>query len=186
MLIEIRNRWTNAVIFSVEAETLAKAVTEAVRAGKDLRSANLYGVNLGGADLRSADLYGANLGGAINAGHVLKIYRDDIRKVLDTSPGEVRGLLQALWDGKVDGSTYQGECACLVGTIAKVRKCEYDAIPGLMPDSSRPAEQWFLNIHKGDTPVSNPAAAFACAVVAEWMHERGVVAPVKLSRETNG
>jgi len=161
--------------------------------GADLYGANLYGADLGGADLGGADLRGANLRGADLRGadlrgaigvpkNILGQYRDDIRKVLDSAPAEVGGLLQSLWDGKVDGSTYEGECACLVGTIAKVRGCPYNEIPGLAPDSSRLAEQWFLGIRAGDTPVTNPSSAFACAVIAEWMHERSVVAPVTLKR----
>jgi len=189
VIIEIKNRWTGAVLFSVEAETLHQAVEAALAQGANLYGANLYGANLYGANLRSANLRSANLEGAnlrsanlygaLNAAHALADYREDIRKVLDSAPSEVPGLLQALWDGKVDGTTYHGECACLVGTIANVRRCSYDAIPELKPDSSRPAEQWFLNIRKGDTPVTNPASAFACAVVAEWMHERGISAPVR-------
>jgi hypothetical protein len=148
----------------------------------DLRSANLHGADLRSANLRSADLRSADLYGARDLPNTaLSPIREDIRKILDATPHEVGGLLQAIWDGKVDGSTYTGDCACLVGTIAKVRRCEYDAIPGLVPDSNRPAEQWFVNIRKGDTPVTNPAAAFACAVIAEWMHERSIVDPVKLA-----
>jgi uncharacterized protein YjbI with pentapeptide repeats len=286
-VIEIRNRWTNEVLFSVEAETLAEAVKAALASGANLSRADLYGANLyganlyganlsranlyganlsganlsranlyganlsganlSGADLYGADLYGANLSGANLYGadlsranlsganlygadlsradlsradlsradlsranlsranlsganlsranlsdanlsdaknapqNILAPYRDDIRKVLDTAPGEVGGLLQALWDGKVDGSTYTGECACLVGTLEKVRgKGTNVEIPNLGHDSTRPAEEWFINIRKGDTPVSSPAAAFAAAVIAEWMHERAMVAPVKL------
>jgi hypothetical protein len=228
-VIEIRNRWTNEVLFSVEAETLRAACEAAIRAGANLSSANLRGANLRGANLRGADLDGAdldgadldgadlggaNLGGANLYGadlssadlssanlrganlrganlrgadlygaryaptNLLEHIRRDIREILDAAPAEVGGLLQALWSGKVDGSTYEGECACLVGTIANVRGSRYDAIPGITPDTQRPAERWFMNIRKGDTPVTNPAAAYACAVVAEWMHERGVVAPV--------
>jgi hypothetical protein len=203
-VIEIRNRWTNEVLFSVEAETLRAACEAAIRAGANLRDANLSdanlssadlsgadlsgadlsGANLSDANLRGADLGGANLYGADLYGaryaptNLLEHIRRDIREILDAAPAEVGGLLQALWSGKVDGSTYEGECACLVGTIANVRGSRYDAIPGITPDTQRPAERWFMNIRKGDTPVTNPAAAYACAVVAEWMHERGVVAPV--------
>jgi hypothetical protein len=211
-IIEIRSRWDNKVLFSTDTETLRQAVESAVNGGAnlrgadlrganlrgadlrgadlrgaDLRGADLYGANLRGADLRGADLRGADLYGAKNVPHnILAPYRDDIRKVLDTAPAEVGGLLQALWDGKVDGSTYTGECACLVGTIAKVRGVNYDTLgDGLRPDSSRPAEQWFLGIREGDTPVTSPAAAFAAAVIAEWAFERGVVlAPVKLRTAT--
>jgi uncharacterized protein YjbI with pentapeptide repeats len=162
--------------------------------GADLYGADLRDANLRDANLRFADLYDANLGGADLCDaknvpqNILAPYRDDIRKVLDTAPNEVYGLLQALWDGKVDGSTYTGECACLVGTLEKVRgKGSNVEIPNLEHNSSRPAEQWFLNIHKGDTPVTNPSAAFACAVIAEWAHEKGIVlAPVTLPTKDAG
>jgi len=157
----------------------------------DLSDANLGGAylgaaNLSGAYLGGADLSDANLGGAVGIAGALKPVRSDIRKVLDAAPHEVGGLLHALWSGKVDGSTYGGECACLVGTIANIRRCSYDAIPGLKPDSSRPAERWFAGIRPGDTPVTNSSAAFAAAVIAEWMFERGISAPVKLPTKDQG
>jgi hypothetical protein len=49
-MIEIKHRYTSAVLVSVEAACL--------------RGANLGGANLGGADLGDADLGGADLGGA--------------------------------------------------------------------------------------------------------------------------
>jgi hypothetical protein len=55
MSIEIRDRWTGAVIKAVEGDTLC---------GADLRGADLYGADLRGADLRGADLYNTNLRGA--------------------------------------------------------------------------------------------------------------------------
>ena len=70
--------------------------------------------------------------------------------------------------GKVDGSCYQGECACLLGTIANIRHCDYDAIGnGISPDSSRPAEQWFMSIKKGDTPETNNISK----ITVEWIDE---------------
>ena len=80
---------------------------------------------------------------------------------------EVPGLIAALKEGRVDGSTYSGECACLVGTIANVKKCAYDAIPELRPDSSRPIESLFLAIRKGDTPETNQVSKIA----VEWAEE---------------
>ncbi len=167
--IEIKNRWSGEVLFSAEAETLKAACEAAIKAG-----AYLYGANLSRANLSRADL-----SGAVNAGAALAPCREDIRKVLDAAPEEVAGLLEALWQGKVDGSTYAGECACLVGTLEKVRgKGPNVTIPGLPRDASRPAERWFANVRNGDTPVTNPSSAFAAAVVAEWMMDHGVLASV--------
>ena len=74
--IEIRNRWTGAVVFEYtkEGNTITETVLEAIRrcanlcdanlCGADLRGADLCGANLYGADLYGADLYGADLYGA--------------------------------------------------------------------------------------------------------------------------
>jgi hypothetical protein len=148
--------------------------------GADLSRANLSGANLSRADLSRANLYGAN-----GVGSWMATIRDDIRSILDAAPAEVSGLLAAMWAGTVDGSTYQGECACLVGTIAKVRGVRYDALGILKPDSSRPAERWFLGIRKGDTPVTNTSAAYAAAVIAQWQHDRATAKPKKRSRSTD-
>ena len=66
--IEIRNRWTGAVVFEYtkEGNTITETVLEAIRrdtdlCDADLRGADLRGANLCDADLRGADLRGANL-----------------------------------------------------------------------------------------------------------------------------
>ncbi|QMP18230.1 putative pentapeptide repeat protein [Ralstonia phage RpY1] len=65
MAIEIKNRWTGAVILTVESETLSDAnLSGADLRGAYLRGADLSDANLSGADLRGADLSGADLGGA--------------------------------------------------------------------------------------------------------------------------
>jgi len=94
---------------------------------------------------------------------LLERFRADLFDVLDSAPDEVPGLLQAVRDGRIDGSTYSGECCCLVGTLEKSGRT---AIPH---DSSRPAEQWFLAINKGDIPATNPSAAQAEAWIQEWI-----------------
>src|SRR3546814_18289519 len=71
---------------------------------------------------------------------------------------EVPGLIKALKAGRVNGSTYSGECACLVGTIANVRGVDVDT---LEQDSRRPAEQWFLMIREGATPGDETGGGFA-------------------------
>jgi uncharacterized protein YjbI with pentapeptide repeats len=71
--INILNRYTGAVLYASATATteIAVAVSEALKSGADLRSANLrsadlsganlYGASLSSADLRSANLYGADL-----------------------------------------------------------------------------------------------------------------------------
>ena len=78
---EIKNRWTDEVLFSYELQDgqesgmIARHAMEAAIAedanlcganlcGADLRDANLWGANLCGANLCGANLWGANLWGA--------------------------------------------------------------------------------------------------------------------------
>jgi len=56
MKIQIKNRFTLAIIFECEADSLKLGVELAVKAG-----ANLHQADLRGADLHEADLHGANL-----------------------------------------------------------------------------------------------------------------------------
>ena len=69
MKIEIKQRYTEDVLYTCDAENLKDAVIEAVSKDADLRDAdlggaNLNGANLNGAYLRGADLRDADLGGA--------------------------------------------------------------------------------------------------------------------------
>src|SRR5579862_1926149 len=145
---------------NLERAYLTDAILEdAILEGADLKGANLAYANLQGANLTGANLSKANLD-AIQV---------DYYDVLSRAPDEAPALLQALCDGKIDGSTYEGECACLVGTIAKVRKVSYTDMETLKPDSSRLAERWFLAIKKGDTPKTNPVAALVETWTEEWV-----------------
>ena len=153
---------TRAVLTGAD---LTRAVlTRAVLTGADLTRAVLTG-----ADLTRADLTGADLTGAVLTDADLRPIRDDLYAVLSSAPAEVPALIAALKAGKVDGSTYEGDCACLVGTIANARRCDYRAIPGLHPNSSRPAEVFFLGITKGDTPETHQHARIACAWAEDWL-----------------
>ena len=64
MKIEIKNRWNNSIIFSIEAESLKVALEIAIKKKADLAGADLAGADLAGADLAGADLSGADLAGA--------------------------------------------------------------------------------------------------------------------------
>ena len=140
-----------------------------ILSGADLSGANLSGANLFRANLSEADLSGADLSEANLSGANLTPIRDDIWAVLCSAPSEVLTLRQALIDGKVDGSTYSGDCACLVGTLAHARKVDENGIAGLKPNSHRPAERFFLGIKTGDTPDTNQFSKIALAWIDEWL-----------------
>ena len=192
MRIEIKNRWSGEIIFSIEADTWRFAVEAAIKAkanlswanlsranlsGADLSGANLSWANLSGADLSKANLSGADLSWAnlswadlsrANLSRAnLSVIKHDIWAVLLNAPHEIKGLKQAIIDGKINGTAYEGECACLVGTIAKIQKCNYESVPGISPDQSRPAERFFMGIKTGDTPKNNPVSK----LVLEWIEE---------------
>lgn len=132
--------------------------------GADLRGANLSGANLSGAYLRNADLVGAYLRNAD-----MTPVRDDIWSVLSAAPAEVPALIAALKSGRVDGSTYKGECSCLVGTVAQTRGVSINELGALKPDSNRPAEQFFMGIRKGDTPETSQFSALAAEWSQQWL-----------------
>jgi hypothetical protein len=134
--------------------------------GADLCSADLCSADLRGADLRGADLYGADLYGAdlcsadldkLPTAYINECSRD-ILFILEHLKSEVPGLKKALLEGRVDGSQYEGDCACLIGTLGNVdggieKVCE--AIPFYEKGTHNPGESFFLNIRKGDTPETN-------------------------------
>ena len=100
--------------------------------------------------------------------------KDDLSKVLDAAPDEVEGLRAALVEGRINGSTYEGECACLVGTIANVRKCHFKKLGNLKPDSNRPSERWFLMFRPtpGHKPDHHEGARITLGWIDEWLAKR--------------
>ena len=140
--------------------------------GSNLRGARLSGADLRGARLSDSDLSGARLSGAdLNDANLedadLGGIKHDLWDVLFRAPREIPGLLSTLRDGRVDGSAYEGECACLVGTIANIAHTNYKSLYSIKPDASRPAERWFLAIRKGDMPDSSPVVR----LTVEWVEE---------------
>ena len=169
VLFKIKNRWTGTILFEYESETLRNAVVKAAESGADLSSANLSGANLSGADLSGAYLSGADLRSAD-----LQPIKDDLFIVLLHSIHEIPFLKQAILDGKIDGSTYKGECACLSGTTFKgaevnngPQQKEREDLIMKCRDSNRPIERFFLGIKPGDTPENNQPAK----LVIEWIEE---------------
>ncbi|HEX3861321.1 MAG TPA: pentapeptide repeat-containing protein, partial [Stellaceae bacterium] len=117
--------------------------------GAYLEGANLKGANLEDAYLEGANLKGANLRGAKNAPQsYVNLCSRDILFILESLKSEVPFLRKALVEGHVNGTQYEGECACLIGTLAKadggLRKV-CSAIPFYDRGLHNPGEQWFWN-----------------------------------------
>jgi uncharacterized protein YjbI with pentapeptide repeats len=162
-----------------DADLRAANLSAANLRAADLRAANLRDANLRAADLRAADLRAANLSAAnlrdadLRAANLsaanLQPIKSDFWDVLLRAPGEVRTLRAKVVAGEIDGSCYEAECgmACLVGMIGIIRGCGYNALEGIPPNASRPAERFFLCINPGDTPEKSQHAALA----VEWIDE---------------
>jgi hypothetical protein len=156
---------------SLDGASLVRASLVRARLdGASLDGANLVRASLVRARLDGASLDGARLDGASLDGANLRSIQTDFFDVLIRARDEVPALLAALRDGRVDGSTYEGECACLVGTIAKVRGAHYHNLGnGLEPDSDRPIERWFMGIRKGNTPQNNQLAKITEGWIEEFL-----------------
>ena len=151
-MIEIKNRFSGVVIYASEKANIKEAVEEAVALKINLSSSNLSYSNLRSSDLRDI--------------------KNDVFAVLDCAPSEVRGVLDLLNEGRIHGTVYAGDCACLCGSIAKLQHCDYKSIPGLPIDSSRPAERWFLGILQGHTPANSQIAKITAEWIQEWLDKR--------------
>ncbi len=160
-MIEIKSRNSNLIAVS-EKDSLRETVIDRVE-----RSADLSCADLSGADLFCANLSGTNLSRANLSRAALTEIKKDFFGVLSVARDEVLFLRKALLNGKISGSHYEGKCACLIGTIANARHCNYKEIDGLAPDSKRPAERWFLGIQLGCNPENNAVAA----ITLEWIDE---------------
>jgi cytoskeletal protein CcmA (bactofilin family) len=129
----------------------------------------------GKAEVGSIDVYGSVTGsiyvyGTQKKQPIRKYFKDkrtveeieeDHAKVLAlATPDEVAALRSALVAGKIDGHIYEGECACLVGTIEKAGKRK-----DMPRDSARLAEKWYMAISKGNTPKTNCFSRLA----VEWI-----------------
>ncbi len=201
MTITIKNRYTGSIIRVVDAGSLSGAnlsdanlsdanlsdanlsyadlsyadLSRADLSYANLSDANLSGANLSDANLSRANLSRANLSYADLSRANLSGAREDFRSVLDLAPAEAPGLLLAIREGRIDGSHYEGDCCCLVGTIANLRECRYDRIDGVTPNSSRPSERLFMGISPGHVPAINPVAKIVEGWIMEWQAERAQV-----------
>lgn len=167
-------------------------LTRANLTGADLTGANLAGTNLTKATLVKATLDEASfleaclestdftsarlIGTAFNDASQLEKaelgpIKADLWNILDAVPAEAAGLLRALREGRIDGRIYEGECACLVGTLANVRGVHYRKLSGVMPNSWRPAEIWFSPFRQGHTPSTSLLSFIAEKWIVEWQEE---------------
>ena len=150
-------------------------LSDANLAGADLMGANLTRANLSDADLTDANLSDANLTDAnLSDANLTAIKQDFLAEVLRL-PNELDALRAAIVEGRIDGSSYSGECACLAGTLAKAAGCtdyhggDFMAASGVAFHASAysPRERFFLVIQTGNTPENNSAAKIAL----EWTDE---------------
>jgi hypothetical protein len=109
----------------------------------------------------------------------LAAVKEDFLSVVSKLPDEVPYLRLAVIEGRIDGSVYYGECACLKGTLARkavgfTLQTTSEAVVYLrialgikcnLPESQ--VEQFFYHIQEGDTPATNPYSA----VVLDWLDE---------------
>lgn len=167
MKIEIKHRWTDEILFTYEGEsaTVAIALQQGIKAEADLRFANLTEANLTGANLTKANLTEANLTEAN-----LRLIKADFQFAIEILPDEIPFLRTALIEGRIDGTSHTGECACLAGTFAHAKKCNHNELKGRFNfevSASSPRERWFLGIRPGDTPENNQVAA----ITLTWIDE---------------
>jgi len=158
---DVLNRFSGAIQFTAEIDCadsephcwkLRLAVQWAIKTGADLS----------GAKLRRAK-------------------EDFLREVLKM-PGELEFLRDAIRNGKINGSVYEGECACLAGTLSKATGKSWSIFKDDSPiaiDASSPRERFFMGIAEGDTPETNPISAIAL----EWTNKAISIRDSK--KETN-
>jgi hypothetical protein len=159
-MFQIKDRFTGAVQFECELPAEVSSEHVNIQLGFAIKAALNANANLRGANLSDADL---------------NSFKQDLIAEVLRVPGEIEGLRQALLEGRIDGSTYSGECACLAGTVANLKGIEdYNGADINVTDkitfaanSSSPRERWFMGIREGDTPETNRMAEIAL----DWIDE---------------
>lgn len=126
----------------------------------NLRHANLISANLNYANFRAANLSHVEIGSA-KVNDII----EDFFQVLDLSKTEVETFYKFVWEGKINGLVYKGKCVCLVGTIANLRKKNFEQMADLEPNAERLAEKWFLGISEGDVPQNSQVSK----LTSEWL-----------------
>lgn len=147
-----------------------------------LRSVGLINVDFTGACVNGVSFWGCKFVNASLRVANLEPIKSDLFLVLSQQPQEVRGLREAIISGAVDGSTYNAECACLVGTIANVKfGFERDDVEELdlacRVDANSLAERWCLGIEQGDTPETSEISAITLEWIDEFIAKEKAVMP---------
>ena len=97
-VIEIKNRWNEAVLYSGEHVDVKEAVEAAVKAGANLIRANLSGANLIRAYLSDANLRGAKVGAGADEAALV-----GLRPIVQIGPiGSRNDWLTVFWCGDAD------------------------------------------------------------------------------------
>ena len=118
MKFEIRHRYSGAVLFSLETESLKLCVEAAVKSRADLRGSDLSGSDLRGSDLRWSNLRGSNLRGSDLSGSDLRgsnLRGSDLRGS-DLSGSDLRG--SNLRGSDLSGSNLRGSNGKKITTIS--------------------------------------------------------------------
>jgi hypothetical protein len=148
-----------------EANLRGADLGEANLRGADLGEANLWGANLRGADLREADLWGAE--------NIPDFYinncKRDILSIFNYLPNEVKGLREKIIKGQIDGSQYEGDCCCLIGSLGN--ESAVCSIPYYEKGLHNFGEQLFSQIREGDTPETNQFSKIALELCDEFINK---------------
>jgi uncharacterized protein YjbI with pentapeptide repeats len=138
------------------AKLISANLSNANLIGANLSNANLIGANLTSANLSGANLIGADLRGAKNIENLewTNFAKRDILFILSYSAKvEVVGLKSKIVEGKINGSQYEGECCCLIGSLGNDKAVSL--IPFYTKGLHNIGEQLFYQIKEGDTPENN-------------------------------
>ena len=130
MKIEIKHRYTAAVLHSGEYTSTLEAVTAALKAGADLSGAYLSRAYLSRAYLSGANLSGANLSGANLSGANLSGVVDAWAQIAFKAHGECGRMLTAI---KLPNCEPEFFCGCFTGSEAELRQYIIDGEARLAP-----------------------------------------------------
>jgi hypothetical protein len=145
--LDVRNSWIDAI------HTIGATIERL-----DARRSWVGVIYTNDAKIKTLDANGASF--VANA-------RENYFCILAKARSYVPALIEALEAGRINGSVYAGECACLAGTPEQERGCDHNRI--VFRDYHPPAERMFFAIGPGMTPDRNSVARQAVAWAREFM-----------------